>query len=67
MQGLGEATGFPDASWDLVAYNFVIHECPQQAIRDFVTESRRILKPGGVLCFVDNNPRWVQRRYSPWV
>lgn len=29
MRGLAEATDFPDASWDLVVFSFVIHECPQ--------------------------------------
>lgn len=57
MQGLAEATGLPSASLDLVAFQFVIHECPQQTIRDFIAEGRRLLKPGGVLAFVDNNPR----------
>lgn len=32
-------------------------ECPQAALSAFVAEAARILKPGGVLCFVDNNPR----------
>jgi SAM-dependent methyltransferase len=36
---------------------FVIHECPQQTITDFVQASARIVRPGGVLYFVDNNPR----------
>lgn len=30
---------------------------PQAALQSFVEEARRILKPGGVMCFVDNNPR----------
>ncbi|KAI8474394.1 MAG: S-adenosyl-L-methionine-dependent methyltransferase [Monoraphidium minutum] len=57
VHGLAEATGFPDASWDMVAFQFIAHECPQAALQAFVEEARRILKPGGVLCFVDNNPR----------
>lgn len=36
---------------------FVIHECPQAAITSFVQAAERIIKPGGVLYFVDNNPR----------
>ncbi len=41
------------------------HSCPfaphapQDAIRSFVVESMRVLKPGGVVAFVDNNPKWV--------
>jgi len=41
------------------APQFVIHECPQATIRDFVRESARVLRPRGVLCFVDNNPKCV--------
>lgn len=29
----------------------------QAAIQSFIKEAARIVKPGGVLCFVDNNPR----------
>lgn len=57
MHGLAEHTGFPDHSWDMVTHQFVIHECPQSTINDFTVEGKRILRPGGVLCFVDNNPR----------
>lgn len=57
LRGLAEATDFEDAAFDLVVFSFVIHECPQAAIRSFIKEAARIVKPGGVLCFVDNNPR----------
>lgn len=57
MHGIAEQSSFPDGSWDMVAYQFVIHECPQQTIRDFIAESKRILRSGGVLTFVDNNPQ----------
>jgi ubiquinone/menaquinone biosynthesis C-methylase UbiE len=57
VRGLAESTGYADASWDLVVFSFIAHECPQQALRDFVKEARRIVKKGGVVCFVDNNPR----------
>jgi SAM-dependent methyltransferase len=51
--GLAEATRYPDASWDMVAFQFIAHECPQAALHAFVQEARRILKPGGVMVFVD--------------
>jgi hypothetical protein len=41
----------------MVTFQFIIHECPQSALSAFVAEGRRILRPGGVLCFVDNNPK----------
>lgn len=57
VRGLAEATGYDDASWDMVVFSFIAHECPQAALAAFVKEARRIVKRGGVVCFVDNNPR----------
>lgn len=45
------------ASVDWMLFQYVIHECPQHAIKDFIATSARALKPNGVLFFVDNNPR----------
>lgn len=42
---------------DLVALQFVIHECPPAAIGALVAEARRLLRPGGVLLLSDNDPR----------
>ncbi|EFN58298.1 hypothetical protein CHLNCDRAFT_50738 [Chlorella variabilis] len=52
-----ESTGLPDASFDLVAVQFVAHECPGRAIEGLVRECRRLLRPGGTLALCDNNPR----------
>ncbi|GLC37056.1 hypothetical protein PLESTB_001396400 [Pleodorina starrii] len=57
IHGLAERSPFADGSQDLVNFNFVIHECPGAAIDSFIRESLRVLRPGGVLAFVDNNPR----------
>jgi ubiquinone/menaquinone biosynthesis C-methylase UbiE len=59
VRGLAESTGYADASWDLVVFSFIAHECPQQALRDFVKEARRIVQKGGVVCFVDLDPKCV--------
>lgn len=56
IHGLGEATGLADNSLDLVTLQFVIHELPRQATREIFCEVLRILKPGGVIAIVDNNP-----------
>ena len=40
-----------------MAFQFVAHECPQAALQAFMAEAMRIVKPGGVVVFVDNNPR----------
>jgi ubiquinone/menaquinone biosynthesis C-methylase UbiE len=52
-----EATGFPDACFDLVTLQFVTHELPRQATREIFLEARRLLRPGGAIAIVDNNPR----------
>ena len=56
LHSLGEATGLADNSLDLVTLQFVIHELPHQATEAILQEVCRILKPGGVIGIVDNNP-----------
>jgi ubiquinone/menaquinone biosynthesis C-methylase UbiE len=61
--------GLPSASQDLVSIQFVMHECPAVAIRDLIREARRLLRPGGIIFLVDNNPRcagppWAAKRAS---
>ncbi|MGB5974732.1 MAG: class I SAM-dependent methyltransferase, partial [Nodosilinea sp.] len=52
-----EATGLPDASFDLVTLQLVIHELPRQATQAIFAEVLRVLRPGGALAIVDNNPQ----------
>jgi ubiquinone/menaquinone biosynthesis C-methylase UbiE len=54
---LAENTGFPDDSFDGVTLQFLIHELPRQATRNIFQEVLRILRPGGCLAIVDNNPK----------
>lgn len=56
QHGLAEATGLADNSFDIVTLQFVLHELPRQATKDILQEVLRILKPGGVIGIVDNNP-----------
>lgn len=56
VHGLGESTDFADNSFDLVTLQFTIHELPRQATKAILKEALRILKPGGVIGIVDNNP-----------
>lgn len=57
IHGKAEDTGLPDNSFDVVTLQFVIHELPRQATREIFREVLRILRPGGCLGIVDNNPR----------
>ena len=52
-----EETGLPDASCDLVTLQFVIHELPRHITQAIFQETRRLLRPGGCLAIVDNNPQ----------
>ncbi|WP_017297188.1 class I SAM-dependent methyltransferase [Nodosilinea nodulosa] len=57
VHGAAESTGFPDASFDVVTMQFVTHELPRQAGRAIFAEALRLLRPGGALAIVDNNPQ----------
>ncbi len=54
---LAENTGFADQSFDVVTLQFLIHELPHQATEKVFQEVWRILRPGGCLAVVDNNPK----------
>lgn len=56
LHGAGEATGLPDASFDLVSVCLVYHELPQSAAIAIIQEARRLLKPQGHLAIMDMNP-----------
>jgi SAM-dependent methyltransferase len=53
---LGEQSGLEGESVNWWGMQFVIHELPSTATRDFFVEAFRVLRPGGVLSLIDNDP-----------
>ena len=56
LHSKAEETKFADNSFDLITLQFVIHELPRYATKAIFSEAKRILRPGGVIAIVDNNP-----------
>ncbi|BAY23123.1 hypothetical protein NIES2100_28870 [Calothrix sp. NIES-2100] len=52
-----EDTKLPDNSFDLVTLQFVTHELPGYASQAIFAEALRLLRPGGAIALVDNNPK----------
>ncbi|GAB4242942.1 MAG: class I SAM-dependent methyltransferase [Elainellaceae cyanobacterium] len=57
IHAAAEATGLPNASFDLVSAHLIFHELPQSAAIEILQEARRLLRPGGHLAIMDMNPR----------
>lgn len=51
-----EASGLAAATFDLITLQFVCHELPQEATRAVLAEAARLLRPGGVIALVDQDP-----------
>jgi SAM-dependent methyltransferase len=57
VHAAAEATGLPDATYDLASIFLVCHELPQSATQEILREMRRLLRPGGYLAIMDMNPQ----------
>ena len=51
-----ENTAFASGTVDLISLQFVCHELPQQATHAVLLEAARLLRPGGALVMVDQDP-----------
>jgi ubiquinone/menaquinone biosynthesis C-methylase UbiE len=60
-----EATGLETAGADLVTLQFVCHELPGDATRAVLREAARLLRPGGVIALVDQDPGSATIRRLP--
>lgn len=61
LQQPAEATGLPDASFDIVTSVYLFHELPPKVRREVAAEIARLLKPGGVYIHTDT----IQFRDEP--
>jgi ubiquinone/menaquinone biosynthesis C-methylase UbiE len=52
--GRAEALPFADASFDIVTSMYLFHEVPPEVRRAIAGEFARVLKPGGLLVFMDS-------------
>jgi ubiquinone/menaquinone biosynthesis C-methylase UbiE len=57
LHARAEETGLASESFDLVTLQFVIHELPRKATQEIFVEVLRLLRPGGCIAIVDNNPK----------
>ena len=55
-QQSAENIRFPDNSMDVVFSSMFLHELPNKAIRNYLAEAHRVLKPGGVLLNMELPP-----------
>ncbi|MDY6784661.1 MAG: methyltransferase domain-containing protein [Cyanobacteriota bacterium] len=65
QHGLAEATGFPDAAFDLVTASLLFHETPPSISKAILQEGFRLLQPGGQVMILDGNQKTL--RQTEWL
>ena len=66
FQAKAEDTGQPDDHFDLVASYALFHELPADIAKAVMTESYRVLKPGGGLIMADVKSYSAMKDYDAW-
>ncbi|MGH6621271.1 MAG: class I SAM-dependent methyltransferase [Alphaproteobacteria bacterium] len=61
----GERLPFADASHDIASCIFLFHELPRAVRRRVAAEMARILRPGGILLFMDSIQRGDRADFDP--
>ena len=51
-----DALPYDDASFDFLTAVCVYHHVPLDRRAELTAESRRVLRPGGILCIIEHNP-----------
>ncbi|MEO8889917.1 MAG: class I SAM-dependent methyltransferase [Coleofasciculaceae cyanobacterium] len=59
--GNAEATGLPDASFDLVTASLLFHETPPKVSQSILRECFRLLTPGGEVVILDGNQKTIHQ------
>lgn len=59
--GNAEATGFPDASFDVITLALLFHETPPEISQRILQECDRLLVPGGEAIVLDGNQKTLDR------
>ncbi len=65
VHDLAEATTFSAEAFDLITVCFLCHETPTEIARSILSESYRLLRPGGQLLVLDGNQRVL--RHADWL
>lgn len=63
VHDLRKGIPYPDASVDAVYHSHVLEHIDRDQVPAFLAESRRVLRPGGVLRIVTPDLEWIARDY----
>jgi SAM-dependent methyltransferase len=66
LVGVGEQSGLPDASFDLITAYAIHHEIPPRIVTALFEEIYRLLEPGGDFVIADVKRTWEHDRMMAW-